>query len=673
MRPCLFSLACASCGVIGLLADCVGREVQGGAKAGSPDGQVRIEISLETRGDGATNPVYVISFRGKRIIGPSRLGVELDGGGTIGVDSTIEAVSSRLINETYNQHPGKRSRVVNHCEEVVVALRQRGAAGLRWEIVARAYNDGAALRYRFPEQAGWNELTIASERTRIGLPRETTATVLPLEGFTTSHEARYRKISVGEIPKDRLLGLPLLAKLPESGWLALLEAELSDYAGMYLASDPDNVAGLITRLSPRPDDPKIAVRAKLPHESPWRVFLVADKLERLLESDLVLNLNARCVLTDTSWIRPGKTTFPWWNGFYEKPMPFAMGLNTATAKYYIDFCAEACIPYHSLDGLDNVAWYGGPIVPYQGADITRGGPGLDLREVLRYAATRGVKIRLWMHWQAAQAHMERAFPLYREWGIEGVMLDFMDRDDQEMVNFLRRAVTLAALNRLTVTLHGVSAPTGLERTYPNLLTNEAVLNLEYDKWDKLGVPPEHELTVPFTRMLAGPLDFHQGSFRGVPVADFRARNAAPLVMGTPSRMLASYVVFQNHLPMVADYPSSYRGHPALDVLAAIPATWDDTRCLAGELGELIVIARRFGKEWWLGAMCGRESRDLSIPLEFLGPGPFRAEIVQDDLAAASRIARRAEIVGRGGHVRAKLAPAGGLLVRLSPVAEGQGR
>ena len=164
--------------------------------------------------------------------------------------------------------------------------------------------------------------------------------------------------------------------------------------------------------------------------------------------------------------------------------------------------------------------------------------------------------------------MDRAFPLYRAWGVEGVMLDFMDRDDQEMVRFLRRAVETAAANRLTVTLHGVSAPTGLERTYPNLLTHEGVLNLEYDKWDEQGVTPEHELTVPFTRMLAGPLDFHQGSLRGVPAMEFRARNEAPLVIGTPCRMLASYVVYQNHLAMVADYPSAYRGHPLLPVLAA---------------------------------------------------------------------------------------------------------
>ncbi len=192
--------------------------------------------------------------------------------------------------------------------------------------------------------------------------------------------------------------------------------------------------------------------------------MVADTIERLVDSDLVLNLNAPCALADTSWIRPGKTMFPWWNGFYEEEgkVAFEMGLNTETAKYYIDFCAEAGIPYHSLDGKGNTAWYGGPIVPYGGADITRGIDGLDLKEVLRYAATKGVRIRLWMNWKAAEAHMDRAFPLYREWGVEGVMLDFMDRDDQAMVRFLRRAIETAAANRLTVTLHGVSAPTGLE-------------------------------------------------------------------------------------------------------------------------------------------------------------------------------------------------------------------
>lgn len=655
----------------------VGQEMPSRAVATSPDGQIQIELSMAGDVQGGTAPNYRVTFRTRTVIPPSRLGIDVADSPGFGAKSAIAGVRERTISETYTQRPGKRSRVVNRCDEVVVSLRERTDPPRLWEVVLRAYDDGVAFRYRIPAQPGSERLAITREETEVRLPEGALAYFLPLEGYTTSHEARYRSAPVQGLPADRLLGLPLLVRLPGNGWLAVAEANLTDSAGLYLGPDPDQPSVLRARLSPRPGEGAVTVRAALPYESPWRVIMASDRVERLVESDLVLNLNPPCALADTSWIRPGKTTFPWWNGFHEEEgeVPFDMGLNTETAKYYIDFCAEAGIPYHTLDGVGNVAWYGGPIVPYDGADITRGIDGLDLREVLRYAETKGVRIRLWMHWKAAEAHMDRAFPLYRDWGVEGVMLDFMDRDDQEMVRFLRRAVETAAANRLTVTLHGVSSPTGLERTYPNLLTHEGVLNLEYDKWDAQGVAPEHELTVPFTRMLAGPLDFHQGSLRGVPAEEFRPRNEAPLVIGTPCRMLASYVVFQNHLAMVADYPSAYRGHPLLPVLTAIPSTWDDTRCLEGTPGEFIVVARRLGDEWWVGAMGGRGPMRVDVPLDFLGPGPFRAEVFSDDVAAPARLGRRTDQVGAADVLHASLAPAGGLLIRLAPaeVAAAEGR
>jgi alpha-glucosidase len=338
-------------------------------------------------------------------------------------------------------------------------------------------------------------------------------------------------------------------------------------------------------------------------------------------------------------------------------------------KHYIDFCAEQGIEYHTLDGFDR-AWYGGPIVPYQGADITRSVPEIDLPEVLGYARRKGVRLRLWLNWQAAQAHMQAAFPLYEQWGIEGVMLDFMDRDDQSMVNFLQEAVRLAARHRLTVTMHGVSKPTGLCRTYPNLLTTEAVLNLEYNKWDPQGVPPEHEVTVPFTRMLAGPLDFHQGSFRHVRPREFEPHNVAPVVKGTRARTLASYVVFENHLPMVADYPAAYLKQPGLELLRQIPATWEETRVVGGAVGQYITVARRAGKQWYVGSMTDSSPRQLAIPLDFLGPEQFVAEVYADDLDAPDQpsklMIRRLQVVARDA-LRADLAPAGGHVVRLTPV------
>jgi alpha-glucosidase len=382
---------------------------------------------------------------------------------------------------------------------------------------------------------------------------------------------------------------------------------------------------------------------------------------------MILNLSDPCAIQDPSWIQTGKTTFPWWNGYFEKNVSFEPGLNTATVKHYIDFCAGSGIPYHSLDGLGNTAWYGGLIYPYEGADPTKAIEGLDLPEVLIYAKERNVRLRLWMNWKAAATFMGKAFPLYHDWGIEGVMLDFMDRDDQEMNRFVRRAVQLAAENHLTVTLHGCPKPTGLERTYPNLLTHEGVMNLEYDKWDSIGITPDHEVTVPFTRMLAGPLDFHQGSFRTVKPEVFHAQIKAPLVMGTPARTLASYVVYQNHLSMVADYPTAYRGHPGLPILAAIPTNWDDIRVLDAKVGEFVIIARRNGKVWYIGAMTDRNARNLRVSMQFLGPGRFTAEVWFDDMTAKYGLSRREVSVTAMDELILNLQDAGGAYLRLVPV------
>jgi alpha-glucosidase len=603
------------------------------------------------------------------VVAASNLGVRLKDGTELGRNCVVVRSNSIAIDSSFEQYPGKRRHVIDRATETTLTLRERGAKPLEWQLIVRAYDDGVALRYRFPKQPGWSQLDLAGELTEFVFPASAVATMLPLASFTTSHENRYERRRVDEIPADRLLGLPLLLQLPRVGWAAVLEADLTDYAGMYLARGTAPGGNLVSRLAPRPDEPQIAVRATLPHESPWRLILISNEARQLLESDTVLKLNAPSVIKDNSWIRPGKTTFPWWNDFYEVGVPFKMGLNTQTARYYIDFCAEYGIPYHTLDGVNDVAWYGGRISPYGGTDITKGLDGLDLKEVVDYARQKGVRLRLWMHWQAAKQHMARAFPLYHAWGIEGVMIDFMDRDDQEMVNFQRELLQLAADNHLTVTFHGVAAPTGLERTFPNLLNSEAVRNLEYDKWDEDGVSPEHDVTVPLTRMLAGPLDYHQGTLRGVPLERFEPRVAAPLVIGTPSRMLASYVVLQNHLPMMADYPSAYRSNPLTRVMAAVPATWDDTRALAARVGEEVVVARRSGNDWWIGAMTDRHAREVRFPLSFLPAGMFQAEIYRDDLTAEHGYRRETRAVTPADELSVRLAAAGGALVRLTLLPE----
>ncbi|MGH8204548.1 MAG: glycoside hydrolase family 97 catalytic domain-containing protein, partial [Steroidobacteraceae bacterium] len=635
----------------------------------SPDERLKIELFTSAASGPERRLQYRVFSSEVAVVDASTLGVLLRGGTELGRNCMIVASRSIEINSSFEQYPGKRRHVIDRATETTLTLRERGTEPLEWQLVIRAYDDGVALRYRFPKQPGWSDLEVAEELTEFVFPAGAVATTLSLAGFTTSHEGRYERRDIDEIPADRLLGLPLLVELPNAGWAAVLEANLTDYAGMYLARGTTSGGTLVSRLSPRPDEPRLAVRASLPHESPWRLILVGKEARQLLESDTVLKLNAPSAIGDASWIQPGKTTFPWWNDFFEPGVPFKMGLNTETARYYIDFCAEYRIPFHTLDGVKDQAWYGGPIVPYEGADITKGIDGLDLEEVIRYAKQKGVRLRLWMHWEAAKLHMARAFPLYRAWGIEGVMIDFMDRDDQEMVVFQRELLQLAADNHLTVTFHGVAAPTGLERTFPNLLSSEAVLNWEHNKWDERGVTPEHDVTVPLTRMLAGPLDYHQGSLRGVPSEQFKPRIAEPLVIGTPTRMLASYVVLQNHLPMMADYPSAYRRHPLTRVMASLPVTWDDTVALTARVGEAVVVARRSGNDWWVGAMTNQDAREVRVPLSFLPAGLFRAEIYRDDLAAEHGFRRETREVTPVDELALPVAEAGGAVVRLTLIPE----
>jgi alpha-glucosidase len=266
-------------------------------------------------------------------------------------------------------------------------------------------------------------------------------------------------------------------------------------------------------------------------------------------------------------------------------------------------------------------------------------------------------------------YLDKALATYAEWGVEGIMVDFIERDDQEMVNWVREVVEKAARYKLTVTLHNCPKPTGLSRTYPNLLTREAVRNQEWNKWDPLGVPPEHNLIVPFTRMLAGPLDYHSGGFRSVRIEEFRPRDVAPEVMGTRCHQLAMYVVYENPMPMAVDYPAAYRDRPGLDFLSSVPTTWDETRVIDGKVGDYITIARRKGNDWYVGSMTDATPRELKIPLKFLGDGSFVAETWADDAdGGPNAVKRETAGVTAADTLTANMIPAGGYVARLTPVA-----
>ncbi len=601
-----------------------------------------------------------VSFENSPILSIRRMGLQMETG-PLNSGFGVKSVTRRSVDEQYSSITGKASVVRNRFNEATFLLQEKEGSHRKIELIVRVYDDGLAYRYLVPKQTSLASFNVKEESTEFIPSGNPDAFTLPLHSFHTPYEEYYQYSKLAAIKDGTIVGFPLLLQYPKVS-MAFTEADLTDYAGLYFLPTK---GALVGHLSPRPDGSGLAVKSSLPHRTPWRVVMLGRRPERLIESNIVANLNPPCAIKDTSWIHPGKTTFPWWNGYNVGVQTFTGGLNTATHEWYIDFCAKNRIPYHSLDGIDNIAWYGGPIVPYEGADITKSLPGLDLPEVLRYAKKKGVGIRLWMNSAAAKAQMERAFPIYEKMGIEGVMVDFFDHDDQETVNLVHRIVELAAQCHLTVTLHNLYKPTGLGRTYPNLMTLEAARNLEYDKWEANGVSPKHELTVPFVRMLAGPVDFHSGSFRNVSQKDFHPVDKAPMTIGTRARQLARYVVYEGALPMVADSPAVYEGQRGLDFIARVPTTWDETRAIEGEVGKFLVIARRKGRDWYLGAMTDASPRTLKVPLNFLDKGTYAATTWSDGKVEKELRISKTTVL-RSKSLTLHLAIAGGVAIHFTP-------
>ena len=644
-----------------------GQAPSGPLTVASPDGHIQLETQLAEGG----RLVFQVTHDGIPVASGS-LGLNFAGSGPLGEKLEITGTQRGTCDETYAISVGKTSSARDRHQELIVSLQEAQPPRRKLDIAFRAFDDGVAFRYLIPRQDVLGDFTLTDEETRLAFPGDLQAHALPLDGYTTSYERYYETLPVSAIGPNRLIGLPVLLEVrggdEQPNWVAVTEANLTDYAGLYLSGTEGKPGTLSAKLSPLPgrqDGAKVV--GKSPFVSPWRVLMIASEPGRLLESNIVFHLSDPPAIADTSWIKPGKTTFPWWNGYVLEGVDFEPGVNTATMKHYIDFCAEQGIPYHSLDGLD-IAWYGGPIAPIGPTDITRAAPSIDMPELLRYAKEKGVRLRLWLHWKALKPQIDEAFRVYESWGIEGVMVDFMDRDDQEMVRFYHEMAEKAAAHHLTLTLHGAYKPTGMERTWPNVLTYEAALNQEYNKWAEpggRGTPPEHNLDIAFIRMLAGPLDYHHGGMRNVLPENYRFRNRAPFVQGTRGHQLAMYVVYQDHLPMMADYPAAYRGQPGLAFLTQVPTTWDETRVLRAEMGQCIVVARRQGGTWYLGGMTASQGREFALPLDFLGPGSYRAELYLDDPDhGPTALLHQDQPVSSAGALPIRMPRAGGFVARI---------
>ena len=627
----------------------------------SPDGYIVFNFGLR---DNA--PFYDVSYKGTALIAGSGLGLSFQDG--VSFEKSIKTGKPvfRDSVEDYSLVVGKTSHVHDSFREVLIPLQQTVAPFRTMNLVVRAFNDGLAFRYELPKQKDWTSFSLTSEGTAFRLAADPLVHTLFLANFTTSHEGQYSSLPFSQIREDTLMDMPTLMEFPGRIYLAITEAALLDYAGMSLEKHQGVLRGV---LSPLPFQPSVKVQATLPHHSPWRVLMISDRIGALIESNLLTDLNAPPAFKDLSWIKPGKTSFPWWNGDVVPDTINAPGNNFVTNKYYIDFCARNHIEYHSVVEYGLHEWYvndGANFMPGPHADPTRAVPGLDMKEICDYGKSVGVAIRVWVHWAALYPKLDSAFAQFEKWGLSGMMVDFMDRDDQVMVNIQTEILQKAAAHHLHIQFHGAYKPTGLSRTYPNEYTREGTLNYENNKWSRT-ITPDHDIQFPFTRMLAGSTDYHLGGFRAVPDSAFVIQYTRPLMFGTRCHMLAMYVVLENYLGMVCDYPSAYEGQPGFEFLQQVPTVWDQTRVIDAQVNQFITIARRKNSDWYVGSITNHLARTVHIPLSFLGPGSYTAEIytdAQDVDRFPNHLSKQTRTVTSSENLDLPLAAGGGQVIRI---------
>ena len=659
----------------------------------SPDGGVRFRFRF-TEG----LPEYGVVYKGVVLIDGWRLCLRFLEGGVFGKGLMPGRAVVRSGEDNYQLVVGKTGLVHDRYRQAVIPLVEKAGQRRRINFVVRVFNDGVAFRYELPEQAGWTSYSLVDEGSSFRVVGDPMVMASFLPGFTTSHEGLYTKGRFSQVKEDTLMDMPIFLDFDRGIYAAITEARLVDYAGMYLIRHGDMLKSELSPLPGQPGGPvpvdgpvgagagveamaggvgdleasrKTAIRVKavLPHQTPWRVLLLGSRAGALVESNIITDLNDSCAFGDVSWIRPGKTDFHWWNGDIVADTGFQPGINFETNQYYIDFCARNGIDYHSVIGYGGIAWYTNDGVSYDAgphADVTRPIPGLDMKAICDYAKGKGVGIRVWVHWKALYPMIDSAFAQFERWGIRGMMVDFLNRDDQEMVNIQTEILQKAAAHHLHIQFHGAYKPTGLSRTYPNEFTREGTLNYENDKWGR-PITPDDDLNVVFTRLLAGPTDYHLGGFRAVTAAGYLAHFTRPYVLGTRCHMLAMYVVLESYLGMVCDYPEAYEGQEGFDFLRAVPTTWDETKAPVAIPGERVTVARRKGDEWWVGTINSGVGREVVLRLDWLPAGKYEATIYGDAPDAGvnpNHLVRESRTVSGGDSVMLRLAPGGGQVMRL---------
>jgi alpha-glucosidase len=631
--------------LVSFSSESFGREYE----VASPNKNLRLKVDIEQK------ILYSLDFKSKQLIEPSPISLTLSGNRILGANPEAVEVNRRSVDEQIVPPVRIKSKViVDKFNEMSIVFKDG------FGIICRAYDDGAT--YRFATYID-SQIEVVNEEVTFNFTGNHGIYYPEEDSFQTHSEREYKHLKLSTISDKMMCCVPALVEVQDGPKVLITEADLEDYPGLYLRGNSnDSLTGkfpayALDERARNDRDVPVTKRAdfiaktKGRRNFPWRVIIVAEKDGDLIESQMVYKLAKPCQLDDTSWIKPGKVAWDWWNANNVYGVDFRAGVNTETYKYYIDFAAKYGIEYIIFDE----GWY---VL----GDLTKVVDGMDVEELFRYAKSKNVGIIPWVIWKTLDNQLEVAMDQFEQWGAKGLKVDFMQRDDQWMVNYYHKIAKETAKRHMLVDFHGSYKPTGLRRAYPNVITREGVRGLEHSKWST-DANPEHNVTIPFLRMVAGPMDYTPGAMINAQQRNFQPIFNRPMSMGTRCHQLAMYVVYESPLQMLADSPSNYLREPeCMEFLAKVPTVWDETKVLDAKVADYVLVARRNGDEWYVGAMTDWTSRELTVDFSFLEPGRHTIDIYEDGINAdrfGNDYKKETKTVSAQDKMKIKLAPGGG--------------
>lgn len=630
-----------------LMAACGSLAFAGNYTVNSPNN--RLLVNVET----GINTTYSVSFNGKVILNPSPISMTFDNGMIIGRNMKVNKVEHFSKNEVLTPVVRQKSdQIVDHYNEMVLESDD-------YQLHFRVYDDG--LAYRFHTEFA-DSLKVLNEEVTYCFPEDYN-TLFPEERtMLSAQQPMFKPMKLSEIGTDRFCSTPILIKLDEKARIFISESDLESYPGMFLRKQGKyELAGKFAAVSLedyKTDDRQIfptkradyIARVNGTRSYPWRAMIVSEDDAKLMTNQLIYKLAPESE-GDFSWVRPGKIAWDWYNALILTGVDFKCGINNETYKYYIDFASQYNIEYVVIDDGWSEAW-----------DVTKTIPEINMEELVAYGKKKNVDLILWVSWAPFREKLDEAFDKFSEWGIKGIKMDFMNRDDQEMVDFYYEVARKAVKHKMLVDFHGAYKPTGWLRTFPNVLTSEGVAGLENHKWGSF-VTPKHNVTLPFTRMVAGPMDYTPGAMINFHEKDHKIWFNLPASVGTRCHQLGMYVVYESPLQMLADSPSNYYREPAcMEFLSQVPAVWDETRVLKASVGEYVVVARRSGDVWYIGGMVGEKGQTFEIDLDFINKGNKTLTYWEDGVNVdmnANDFARRTQKVKKGDKITITMYDGGG--------------